>query len=278
MAHREVDTRGRLAARVDFPRLVAATSAMLLLTVLMGVATKATGSGLACHARWPVCDGGFLNLFPRSFPSYFEWLHRLVAGVAGLAIVATVTLAWLRDVPARSRGLVTFGLVLLPVQMLLGRETVLSFTAPVLALHFWTAFAIFASFVAATALTWRSRVTPHRLRDAVGGAALLVPLQVVLHPPFVTGFTPPVQTAQYLVTFLTFALVLSVAVAGRDALQGPWALAPPALAGLPPQVVLDGRPRFAPGPASRAAYLGLATVLFAGLAATTVALHRAASR
>jgi cytochrome c oxidase assembly protein subunit 15 len=42
-----------------FRRAVTATAVLVYLTVLLGVSTKAAGAGLACAARWPLCDGGF---------------------------------------------------------------------------------------------------------------------------------------------------------------------------------------------------------------------------
>ena len=87
-----------------FRYLVAATTAFVFATVLLGVATKSYGAGLACKARWPICDGGLLNLFPASFPSFFEWIHRVVAGVGGLFIVGTALESWRRDTPPAIRN------------------------------------------------------------------------------------------------------------------------------------------------------------------------------
>jgi cytochrome c oxidase assembly protein subunit 15 len=274
MATSEAAVGERLAARVDFPRVVAGTTVLVLATMLLGVATKATGAGLACQARWPVCDGGFLNLFPKSFPSFFEWLHRLVAGVTGFAILGSVVLAWRTETPPRARQLVTLGLVLLPLQVYLGRQTVLEFTAPVLALHFWTAFTILSSFVAATALAWRAALTPRWLRNATVLAVLLVPLQVLLHPPVVTRFTPVVQTLQYLVTIGVFAAVLAAAVAGRAHLDRRGARVLVALAFVEPALVYAGRHMYDPGTSLLNGYLALAAVLLAGLVWAALRFHR----
>lgn len=278
MATSEATATERLAARVDFRRVVGGTTVLVLATMLLGVATKATGAGLACNARWPVCDGGFLNLFPQSFPSFFEWLHRAVAGVTGFAILGTVWLGWRDDVPSRARWLVTLGLVLLPIQVYLGRQTVLEFTAPVLTLHFWTAFTILSSFVAATAITWRSSLTPVRLRNAAVGAALLVPLQVLLHPPVVTQFTPTVQTVQYLVTILVFAAVLAAAIAGRAFVGARTGQLLVGLAVVEPVLVYAGRHMYAPDTGLLSVYLALAGALFVGLLWSAAEFHRAPVR
>lgn len=269
MAHGEVTGQGRLGP-ARFPWLVAGTLGLVLLTVLFGVATKATGGGLSCHARWPVCDGGFLNLFPRSFPSWFEWLHRLVAGVTGIAILGTALVAWRDSVDPWARRAVGVGLVLLPLQVLLGRQTVLTFTRPVLALHFWTAFAIFASFAVATAIAWRDWLVPARLQYLLAAAAVLVPLQVLLNPPFVTRWTPPVQSFRYLVTFAAFALLVGAVVAGRDALDERASRVLVALVVVHPLVVYVGRHLFTPGAGPLVGYLGLSTVLVVGLLAVAM--------
>lgn len=274
MAHSDVTVRARLGGRIDFPRLVAGTTLLVTATILLGIATKATGSGLACQARWPVCDGGFLDLFPRSFPSFFEWIHRVVAGVTGFAILGTAWAAWRGDVPRRIRQAVTLGLVLLPIQVLLGRETVLSFTTPILALHFWTAVAIFSSFVAATALTYRDRFTPERLRNLLVAAAVLVPVQVLLNPPLVTSFTPPVQTTQYLVTLVVFGAILSVALTGRAYLGDRATAGMVGVAIAEPLLVYAGRHMFGPPSAVLLAYVAVAAVTVLGLLWLATVYHR----
>jgi len=266
----------RVGGRVPFPHLIAGTLLAVSLTMLLGIATKAAGAGLACNARWPLCDGGLLNLFPATLPSFFEWIHRVVAGVTGFVILGAAVAAWRRDVARGVRAAVTLGLVLLPIQVLLGRETVLTFTAPVLAAHFWTAFTIFAAFAVATVLTWRAALTPARLRAAAVGAAALVPLQVLLHPPVVTSFTPPVQTVQVAVTLSAFALLVAVAVGGRRHLGGAAALAVTALPVVHPLSVLAGRHLFTPSTALLSGYLVVAAALVAGALAAALSFHHTA--
>ncbi len=275
MAHGERGARARgVGGRVTFPRLIAVTLVLVVLTILLGVATKATGAGLACQARWPVCDGGFLNLFPQSFPSFFEWIHRVVAGVAGFAILGTGWAAWRGAATRRVRWAVTLGVVLLPIQVLLGRETVLTYEIPILAAHFWVAFAIFASFAAATVATWRPALTPGRLRVLAIAGVGLVPAQVMLYPPFVTSLTPPVQTLQYAVTLAAFAVAVAVAVAGREYLDGRPATVAVALPLLHPLVVLAGRQLLAPTGPVFAAYGLLAAALSGGLLWTALGFGR----
>lgn len=257
----------RATGEIAVPHVVATTLLAVSLTILLGIATKATGSGLACTARWPVCDGGLLNLFPATMPSFFEWIHRVVAGVTGFVILGAAAVVWRRDgVDRRVRQAVTLGLVLLPVQVLLGRETVVTFTVPVLMAHFWTAFTIFASFAVATALSWRSSLTPGRLPVLAAGGAVLVPLQVLLHPPVVTSFTPTVHTLQYAVTLAVFALAVGVAVGARSHLEGWPARLAVALPVVHPPLVFAGRHLYAPGDVVLALYLLLAVLLAGGFA------------
>jgi cytochrome c oxidase assembly protein subunit 15 len=265
----------RATGQVPFPHLVAGTLLLVSLTILLGIATKATGSGLACNARWPLCTGGVLNLFPATLPSFFEWIHRVVAGVTGVVILGAAVAAWRREgVDRRVRQAVTLGAVLLPVQVLLGRETVVSFTTPVLQAHFWTAFTIFAAFAVATALTWRTALSPRRLRWLAAAGAALVPVQVLLHPPVVTSFTPPVHTLQYAVTLAVFAVAVAVAVGARTHLGDRAATLAVALPVVHPVVVYAGRHLYAPADPMLAAYLLLGGALAGGRLATVVRFSR----
>lgn len=213
--------RSPLPAGIAFGHLVALTTGLIFVTVLLGVSTRATGSGLACNANWPLCDGGLLNLLPASMPSAFEWLHRVVAGVTGVFILGTAIAAYLsRVADRRIRLAVVAGLVLLPVQILLGRETVVSFAPPVLALHYWTAMVMYGAFVAATVGAWRSRFRRRHVGLALGIAAVLVPVQATLGPPVVVRYSPPVQALQYAVVLTVFAALLLSTIAGWQLADG----------------------------------------------------------
>ena len=152
--------------RFGFRHLLATTLVLVAATILLGVAARATGSGLACDANWPQCDAGPFNLFPANLPSFYEWIHRFVAMFAGFAIVGTAVAAW-RDssLDARVTLTVVLGMVLTPIQVVLGRETVLQYRMEILSLHFWTAILIFGLFVVATALVWKDAFARRHLRD-----------------------------------------------------------------------------------------------------------------
>ncbi len=200
-----------LRRRVGYPHLLATTLVLVVATILLGVATRAAGAGLACDANWPLCDGGVLNLFPAGFPSFFEWIHRVVAMVAGVFIVGAAVQAWRGSAGKLVTWAVTIGLVLTPIQVSLGRETVLSYDLTVLNLHFWTAIAIFVCFAAATVLVWEHRIEATRVPLALGVATLLVPVQIVFSPLVIESYTPVMHTLQ---DSVTLALLFASLVAG----------------------------------------------------------------
>lgn len=208
-------TAVRLTGPFEYRHLVAATAVLTYATILLGVSTKATGSGLACNANWPLCDGGLLNLFPATAPSFFEWFHRVVAAVTGFFILGSAVGAW-RGVGSDRvvKWAATLGLVLLPIQVTLGRETVFQYTPLVLAAHYWVAMSIFGSFVVVTVRTWQGAFEARHVTYALALALALVPVQAMLGPQFVSSYTAPVQATHYGVMLAFFAALLVAAVAG----------------------------------------------------------------
>ncbi|TYT63076.1 COX15/CtaA family protein [Natrialba swarupiae] len=213
----------QLIARVGFPHLLATTLVLVAATILLGVAAKATGSGLACEANWPQCDAGPFDLFPANLPSFYEWFHRFVAMFAGFAIIGSALAAWRSpSIDTRVAALVVLGMVLTPIQVVLGRETVLQYEMTILSLHFWTAVLIFALFVVATVLVWESSLTRRHLRGALALGAVSLPLHVALSPIVVTDITeysPSVQMAQYGVTLALLAAAIVAVMIGRRRLS-----------------------------------------------------------
>ena len=70
-----------------FQRLAAATVATTFLLVVIGVAVRATDSGLACP-HWPGCfEGQFLPGLDAGFQVWIEWIHRTVAALIGVLIL-----------------------------------------------------------------------------------------------------------------------------------------------------------------------------------------------
>ncbi len=216
--HHTSDSSARsLIDRFGFSHLLGATVLLTAATILLGVAAKATGAGLACDANWPLCDGGLLNLFPANFPSFFEWIHRVVAMVAGFFIIGTAIAAWRSAAISRwVTYAITAGMVLTPIQVYLGRETVLVYDLTILNFHFWTAVVIFVLFVGAAVAVWSPGLTTTHVAAALGIGAASLPVHVALSPVFIGTYTPVIQTLQYTATLvLISAVVLTVMIAPR---------------------------------------------------------------
>jgi cytochrome c oxidase assembly protein subunit 15 len=200
--------------RGNYASAVLLATGLVYLTVLLGVSTRATAAGLACNANWPLCDGGLLNLFPATMPSAFEWIHRVIAMFAGVAILGSAVLAYRDGAPRHVMGAIGLGTILLPVQVLLGRETVVSFVPEVLAAHYWTAMAIYALFVAAAVWAYVDAFSFRHVRVALVGGVALVPVVVVLGPPVVVRYSAPIQAVQYAVLLPAFAALLFATLVG----------------------------------------------------------------
>jgi len=108
-----------------FQRLAAATVAAAFLLVVIGVVVRATDSGLACP-HWPGCfEGQFLPSLDSDGKVWIEWLHRTVAAVIGLLILAMAAIAWLDHRDRRSILWPSFAaVVLVGFQAWLGGRTV----------------------------------------------------------------------------------------------------------------------------------------------------------
>ncbi|KDE59784.2 cytochrome oxidase assembly protein [Halostagnicola sp. A56] len=208
-----------LRDRFGFPHLLAGTLVLVGATILLGVAAKATGSGLGCEANWPRCDAGPFNLFPAHIVSFYEWFHRFVSMFAGFAIIGTAVASIRRaNVDRRVTALVVLGMVLTPVQVALGRETVQQYTTDILSLHFWTAILIFTLFVVATILVWAPRLTAGQVTAAFAAGSLTVPAHVGLSLFYLApgaSYPPRVQIAQYALSLAVVSVGVFVVLVGR---------------------------------------------------------------
>lgn len=108
-----------------FQRLAAATVATTFALVVIGVAVRATNSGMACP-HWPGCfEGQFLPALDAGFQVWMEWIHRSVAALIGLLIIGMAALAVIDHRDRRSILWPSIAAVLLVgFQAWLGRETV----------------------------------------------------------------------------------------------------------------------------------------------------------
>ena len=136
-----------------FRRLLVATTGLTFSLILLGVYTGAIGAGLTCGARWPLCDG-WMGLFPANWASFVEWFHRLVAMITGFAILGVTGWAWRRDYSSRIKYATAIATVVLPVQILLGANTIVNFGALAQVLHHTAALTILTALVAATAWSY----------------------------------------------------------------------------------------------------------------------------
>lgn len=131
--------------------------------MILGAYTSAIGAGLSCP-DWPTCYGTWLPFLhpdivagaPYSvWQITAEWAHRALAMVAGGLILATAIAAWQLDrrpLIVRSAGA---AVVLLPIQVLLGRLTVTASLQPVIVTaHLGTAILILLSLTTATLSAW----------------------------------------------------------------------------------------------------------------------------
>ncbi|WP_435359408.1 COX15/CtaA family protein [Haloarchaeobius sp. DFWS5] len=136
--------------------LAAITTGLTFLLILLGVYTAATGTGLTCQGRWPLCGGPLFGLLPPNVASIPEWTHRLVASITGFFILGTAYGAWTAFDQRRIHAAVALSIVTLPVQIFLGRETVVTYTALVQTIHHGAALVIFGGLLVATAWMFES--------------------------------------------------------------------------------------------------------------------------
>lgn len=196
-------SRGRLRT------LLPATTVLTYLLLLIGIYTAASGAGLTCEARWPLCDGAVFGLFPANWPSFIEWFHRLVAMIAGFLVIGTVYGAWRWQDDRRVRLAVTAAFVLYPVQALLGAGTVLDYTFLYLTAHFVTALAIFTSLVLATLWHLDGLATLGRVRYALLSVVALYPPLLALSPGTLVAHTAAVQAIYHATGLAILAALLA---------------------------------------------------------------------
>jgi heme a synthase len=192
--------------------LLLATTATTYALILIGIYTAATGAGLTCEARWPLCDGAVFGLFPANWPSFIEWFHRLIAMIAGFLVIGAAYGAWRWGSDRRVRLAVTLALVLFPVQALLGAGTVLQYTFVYLTAHLSTALIIFASLTLATLWSYGDgAASVARVRYTLFVVVGAVPVMLALSPGILLLHTPPVQVAYNAAGLLAFTGFVIVA-------------------------------------------------------------------
>lgn len=199
-------TRSRLRT------LLLATAGLTYALLLIGIYTAASGAGLTCEGRWPLCDGAVFGLFPANWPSFIEWFHRLIAMIAGFVVIGATYGAWRWQDDRRIRLGMTVALALYPLQALLGAGTVLDYSLLYLTAHFLTALVIFGSITVATLWYLPELATLSRIRYTLLAVLGLFPVFVALSPGTLIAHTAAVQAVYYAIGLGMFALLLAVAV------------------------------------------------------------------
>jgi protoheme IX farnesyltransferase len=100
-----------------------ATIVATVALVTVGAAVRVTGSGMGCP-DWPLCYNGVLPPLEDT-KAWWEWIHRAIASVIGLMVLAVAFLAWKDHRDRRSILWPSlFSVLLVLFQAWLGRETV----------------------------------------------------------------------------------------------------------------------------------------------------------
>ena len=199
-------------SRIRLRSLLLATAGLTYLLLLIGIYTAASGAGLTCEGRWPLCDGAVFGLFPANWPSFIEWFHRVVAMIAGFVVIGATYGTWRWQNDRRIRLAMTTALVLYPLQALLGAGTVLDYSLLYLTAHFLTALVIFGAITVATLWYLPELATLARVRYALFSLVGLLPVLVALSPGTLIAHTATVQAIYYAIGLGMFALLLAVAV------------------------------------------------------------------
>jgi len=216
----------RLRDRLGLGHLLAGTTGLTGLLIVLGVYTAASGAGLACQQQWPLCDGGLL---PQTIPSFVEWLHRFVAMIAGVVILGAAGATWVTGADRRTRLAATAAVALLPLQVLLGGATVTiegaipwGYTPSVHALHLGAALAIFSALLLATLWSVEGQLPPGRTTGALGGATAALVAGLPVARGVGLQYTTAAQTVYYALCLTCFAALLTGAVWAREERAGPY--------------------------------------------------------
>ena len=93
--------------------------------ILWGALVRATGSGAGCGGHWPLCNGQVLPEINQA-KTQVEFIHRVMSGVALIAVIALFTWAWRafpKEHPARRWA--NWSMLFIVTEALLGAALVL---------------------------------------------------------------------------------------------------------------------------------------------------------
>ncbi|ADU50523.1 cytochrome oxidase assembly [Thermaerobacter marianensis DSM 12885] len=230
-------------------RALAATATItLFLVVVAGALVSATGSGEGCGRSWPLCGSPVWTV-----AAVIEFSHRIVSGVAALAVVALAAVAPRRLGGRRdARWLAVVAIAFLFLQAGLGAGVVLwGQPDAVLALHFGISLVSFASVALLSLRVWYATGTPVPVdadpaqrtgagsRDADGNGTAAAPVAGRAASPGLPGsgptapaFPAPWRRAIWFLLAYTYVVVYtgayvrhtntSLACPSWPACGGPW--------------------------------------------------------
>ena len=144
-----VERRGGESA---FGRMALLTAGTAYVTLVLGSYISGTDASLACSG-WPLCNG---SIFPGGDSAQgLHWLHRLVAGLLGLMVLATIWLAFEERRPAALRFAMLGAGVVYITQAFVGAMNIWTeLAAGVVVLHLSLAALLWCMMVAVGALAW----------------------------------------------------------------------------------------------------------------------------
>ena len=130
------------------PILLGVTILAMFGLITLGALVRATDSGLGCP-DWPLCQGKIIPAF--DYHVIIEYSHRMTASVVGLLVVASAVMVWWKHRNSRSlTTLMTFAVVALLVQVILGGITVMNeLPAGVVTAHLFAAEVLIATLIIA---------------------------------------------------------------------------------------------------------------------------------
>lgn len=181
-------------------RLALASLITTLLLVMVGGYTRGSGSGYGCEDRWPLCEGGALGgLLPRAEREMIiEWSHRWLAATVGVLVLATAITAWRRS---RGRpwvlGPAVAAVVTVGVQAWVGRMIVAEdLDADLVSLHLAISMAV-VGLLSVLSVTSRLDAYGHDIGDrgwvrvvgaGAAGSYLLLLLGSMVHNRYFPGW------------------------------------------------------------------------------------------
>lgn len=149
-----VTTQSERDTLLSFSRLMLWTSLFTLGVIIFGSAVRATDSGMGCP-DWPLC---YDQIVPSAFDTqvFFEWFHRLIAGVLAVMFAVAAVRVFRRPQLRRIFGAqLTVGGVLLAIQIILGGLTVLKLLDPkTVSAHLINATLFYGLLVWTTVKAW----------------------------------------------------------------------------------------------------------------------------